>query len=123
MEDSTRAQCHDHKYIQGAERGSDHNEEVAGRDHLGMVADKGQPTLLRIGCPNRAPALQVLSYRTRRYSNPEFQLELVSDAFLSPCRIVGGHLSDQLPQVLRQARSSAWISNAKTAGTLCDAKR
>src|SRR2546421_12992212 len=29
--------------------------------------------------------------------------------FLAPSRILGGHLSDQLPEVLRQAGSSDWL--------------
>jgi hypothetical protein len=41
MENSTGAQLHDHEYVKRAERGSDHNEEVARSDHLGMVMDEG----------------------------------------------------------------------------------
>ena len=111
------------EYIQRAERGSDHNEEVAGHDHLGMVADESQPTLLWIGRAHRSTSAQVLSHRAWRYSNAEFQFQLVGDTFLSPCRIAGCHLSDQLPQVFGQTAvfPSAWISNAKTGGILCDA--
>lgn len=74
MENSAGAQSHDHEYVKRAECGSDHNEEVARRDHLGMVMDEGQPTLLGIGCANRMAALHVLSHSAGRYSNAEFQL-------------------------------------------------
>jgi hypothetical protein len=46
MEDSTSAQVHNHEYVQGAECGSDPNEEVTGNDHLGMITDESQPTLI-----------------------------------------------------------------------------
>ena len=67
MEDPARAQLHDDEYVQCAERGCDHNEEVAGRDHLGMIADEGQPTLLWIGRAHRSGGAQVLSCRPRRH--------------------------------------------------------
>jgi hypothetical protein len=54
MEDPARAQVHDHEYVQGSERGSDNNEEVAGYDHSRMIADEGQPTLLWIGSAHRS---------------------------------------------------------------------
>lgn len=44
---------------------SDHNEEVARRDHLGMVMDEGQPTLLGIGCASRMAALDVWTDASR----------------------------------------------------------
>src|SRR6266851_115690 len=70
VENSSRPQFHDHEYIQGA-KGGDHNEEVARHDHLGMVMDERQPTLLWIGCTPRAAALQVLLHRARRNPDPE----------------------------------------------------
>src|SRR4029077_6316416 len=99
MEDSPSAQFHDHEYVKGAKSGRNHNEEVTRHDPLGMVMDEGQPTLLWIGRAHRAVA-QVLLHGTGRYSNPEFQVQLVGDAFLAPGRILGGHLSDQLSKVL-----------------------
>src|SRR4026209_1826407 len=48
MENSPRSHFHDHEYVKRAKSGRDHGEEVARHDHLGMVADEGQPSLLRI---------------------------------------------------------------------------
>jgi hypothetical protein len=49
MENSSCSQFHDHEYIKGAKSGRDHHEEVTRHDHLGMIADKSQPTLLWSG--------------------------------------------------------------------------
>src|SRR5262252_1070213 len=73
-----------------------------------MVMDEGQPTLLGIGRVHRAVA-QVLPHGTGRYSNPELQFQLIGDALLAPDRVVRSHLSDQLPEVLGQARPSRWF--------------
>src|SRR5688572_32753638 len=108
MEDPARAQLHQDDYVQRAERGGDQDEEVAGDDHVGMIADEGQPTLLWIGRAQRSAGAQVLSYRPRRHPNAEFQLQFVRDSFLTPCRIPGCHLSDELAQVLWEPRSSRW---------------
>jgi len=70
-----------------------------------MIVDKGQPTLLWIRRAHRALA-EVLLHGTGRYSNAEFQSQLVGHAFLAPCRILSCHLSDQLPTILGESRSS-----------------
>ena len=36
--------------------------------------------------------------------NGELQVQLIGDAFLTPCRILRGHLPDQPPQVLGDSR-------------------
>jgi hypothetical protein len=41
MEDSSRPQIQDREDVQGAERGRDHDEEVARDNHLGVIADEG----------------------------------------------------------------------------------
>ena len=101
MQDPTGAQFHDHEHVQCTEGGGDHHEEVAGRDHLGMVADEGEPTLFWIGRAHWSPGAQVLSHSAGRDQNPELQLQFIGDTFLSLCRILGGHLLDQLTKVLR----------------------
>ena len=98
------AQFHDHEYVKGAKSGRNHNEEVTRHDHLGMVMDEGQPTLLWIGRAHRAVA-QVPLHGSGRYSNPEFQFQLVGNALFSPCRILSAHLPDQPPKVVGQTRS------------------
>lgn len=53
MKDSPGAQTQDDEHIQRSERGGDHYEEVACRDHLGMVVDESQPALSGIGRAKR----------------------------------------------------------------------
>src|SRR5678816_4759060 len=60
VENSPCSQFHNHEYIQRAKAGGNDHEEVARHDHLGMVMDERQPTLLGIGWAPRAAALQVL---------------------------------------------------------------
>jgi len=98
MENSSRSEFHDHEYAQGAESGCDDDEKVTRHDHLGMVVDEGQPTLLWIGRAHRSAATQALLYGAGRDPDPEFQFAFVSDPFLAPRWILSGHFSDQLPQ-------------------------
>src|SRR5687768_11911313 len=100
MENKSATQFHDHEHVKDAETSRNHNKEIRRDDPLGMVVEEGQPTLSWIWGSYRSKCAQVLLDSTRRNPNTEFQLQLVSDAFLSPCRILGRHLSDQLPQVL-----------------------
>jgi len=100
------SQLQDHEYIKDTETSRDHNEEVACQDHLGVVADKGQPALLRIGSPPRATLAQILLYGTRRYSNSELQFQFIGNALLSPSRILSAHLPDQLTKIPGEARAS-----------------
>src|SRR4030095_7115889 len=69
MQDSTGAQFHDDHYVERAEGGGDHNEEVAGHDCRRMMADEGQPTLLWIGSAHRSTCAQVLRDSAGRNSN------------------------------------------------------
>src|ERR1035438_9503884 len=48
VENSSCSKFHDHEYVKCAKSGRDHNEEVTRHDHLGMIVDKSQPTLLWI---------------------------------------------------------------------------
>src|SRR5688500_8888125 len=72
MKDSSGAQLDDSEYIQPAERCGDHNEEIAGSDPLGMVADEGQPTLLWIGRARRSTTAQVPSNARGDTRRPSF---------------------------------------------------
>ena len=83
MEVSAGAQLYHDEHVQRANRGGDHNEEVAGRHHLGMDASEAQPTLLRIGRTRRSTGAQVFSDIARRYLNAELQLQFVSNSFLT----------------------------------------
>src|SRR5262245_10786734 len=106
MQNSSAAQFHDYEYVKSAESGSDHDEEVTRHNHLGVVVDEAQPTLLWVGSAHWAATAQVLRHGAGRDPNPELQLQFVGDAFFSPDRILGCHPPDQLPQVLGKARSS-----------------
>src|SRR6476619_416567 len=106
MENSSATQFHEDEYVQCAECGGDHHEEVAGDEYCGMIADEGQPTLLRIRRTDRSASTQVLSDSTGRYSHAEFQFEFVGNALLSPGYIRGCHPADELPQFFRHTWSS-----------------
>ena len=92
MKNSSAAQFHHDEHVQGAEGGGDHDEEVAGDDYLSMIADEGQPTLLRVRCARRSPGTQVLPHSAGRNANAEFQVQFVGDALLSPGHIRGSYL-------------------------------
>jgi hypothetical protein len=48
-QDSVRRVFHHHHDIEDAEGGPDHHEEITGHNRLGMIVDKGPPTLGRDG--------------------------------------------------------------------------
>src|SRR5215469_8455207 len=118
VENSSCSQFHDHEYVKSAKSRRDHNEEITCHDHLGMVMDEGQPALFGIGCAHRA-GVQVLPYSTRRYSNSEFEFQLVGDALLAPNRILrpspgsvaGGPWANEVFPLV-------WTSSAKTTEIL-----
>jgi hypothetical protein len=45
MQNAAGRVCHQHKDIEEAKGGRDHDAEITGYDRLGMVADKSAPTL------------------------------------------------------------------------------
>ena len=60
MEKAAGSYVHRHEDVEGAKRGRDDDEEVAGHDHLGMIVDEGEPALLGIGRAHGAAPAQVL---------------------------------------------------------------
>ena len=72
VQDSTPAKFQDNKYIKNTESGCDHDEEVTGHHGLGVVVNKGQPALARIGSAARALA-QILGDRARRQADSQLQ--------------------------------------------------
>jgi hypothetical protein len=52
VHDSACSDFHDQEKVEDAKRGRHDNEEIAGHDGLGVVADEGHPTLLWV---RRAP--------------------------------------------------------------------
>src|SRR5215467_1393573 len=95
---------HDNEDVEGTECGGDYHEEVAGHHDLGMVADEGQPALFGVRRAHRTVFAKVLADGAWGDPNGELQLQLVGDAFLTPGRILRGHLSDESPQVLGYSR-------------------
>ena len=84
MKNSSAAQFHHDEHVQGAEGVGDHDEEVAGDDYLSMIADEGQPTLLRVRCARRSPGTQVLPHSAGRNANAEFQCRFPAPEPLKP---------------------------------------
>src|SRR5262249_24017618 len=106
VENLAASDLHDDENVEGPEGGGDHHEEVAGYHDLGMVADKGQPTLFRVRRVHRTRSAEVLADGASGDPNGELQLQLVGDAFLSPGRILCGHFLNESAQVLGDARSA-----------------
>ena len=119
MENSAGAQLQHYEHVQRAECGGDHNEEVAGHDYLSMVRMKVSQ---RCFGSSRRTGRPVRRYRptVRGDMRRPSQLQFIGNAFLSPCHILG------LPSLELAAAGPltkavyllAWISIAKTAGTL-----
>jgi hypothetical protein len=70
-----------------------------------MIANEAHPSLLRIRLPS-GTVTSVIRDGVRRDPDSDFQFQFVSDALLSPRRILRGHPPDQLAEFLGQARSS-----------------
>ena len=86
--------------------GGHHHEEVAGHHDLGMVANKGQPVLFRVRRAHRTVSAEVLADGAGGDLNGQLELQLIGDAFLSPGRILCGHLPDESAQILGDSRSA-----------------
>ena len=97
---------HDDKDVEGAESSGDHHEKVAGHYDLGMVADEGQPALLRVRCAHRSVLAKILADGARGDPKAQLEHQLVGDPFLSPGGILRGHTPDESTQVFGQARSA-----------------
>jgi hypothetical protein len=92
---------HPQEHIEDTESGGDADQEIAGHDGLGVIADKSQPSLARIRPTVRVCSpIDVLSDRPWRNLNAELQLQFVRDSPFSPSRVLSGHDSDQLLEVL-----------------------
>src|SRR6516164_6965388 len=106
VENLAGSDLHDDENVEGPEGGGDHHEEVAGYHDLGMIADEGQPTLFRVRRAHRTLSAEVLADGAWGELNGQLQIQLVGDAFLSPSRILCGHLLNESAQVLGDARSA-----------------
>src|SRR5215469_1826998 len=106
VENSAGSDFYDDEDIEGAEGGGDYHEEVAGHHDLGMVADEGQPLLFRVRRAHITVSAEVLADGARGDLNGQLELQLTGDAFLSPGRILCGHLPDESAQILGDLRSA-----------------
>src|SRR5215472_13522269 len=95
VENPSRSNLYDDEDVEGAEDGGDHHEEVAGHHDLGMVTEEGQPALFRVRCARRPLIAEVLADGAWGDPNAQLELQLVSDAFLSPGGILRGHLPNE----------------------------
>src|SRR5215469_4360955 len=104
VENLAGSDLHDEEDVEGTECGGDHHEEIAGHNYLGVVADEGPPALFGVRRAHRTVFAKVLADGAWGDPNGELQLQLVGDAFLTPGRILRGHLPDQFLQVLGYSR-------------------
>jgi hypothetical protein len=88
MENSPCAQLDAREYIKDTELGRDDNKEVRRHDGVGVIPNKGQPTLLRIGVAVRAWRVQVLLHGPRRDLDSELKHQFINDPFLSPAGVL-----------------------------------
>src|SRR6187551_2170545 len=72
MEKAAGSHFHQHQVVESVKRGRDHDEEVAGHDHLGVIVDEGEPALLGVWRAHRSATAQVLRDRTGGTRIPSF---------------------------------------------------
>jgi hypothetical protein len=90
-------------------------------DRFGVVANERQPALFRIGLSPRTSAVQVFSDGAGRDPDPEFHLQFVGNAFLSPDGVFGGHFPDQISLRTNEVVPLAGTSSARRAEIPCGA--
>jgi hypothetical protein len=69
---------HDHKHIKSSESGTCDDAEVTGDNGLGVILEKGWPTLFAARVIGRCPLWLILRDRTRRHAQGEFQQQLAN---------------------------------------------
>src|SRR5215831_4804753 len=104
VENLTGSDIHYNEDVEGTECGGDHHEEIASHNYLGMIVDEGQPALFRVRRAHRTVIAKVFTDGAWGDPNGQLQLQLVGDAFLTPGRILRGHLPDKSLQVLGDSR-------------------
>jgi hypothetical protein len=103
VSDPARSHFQDHEDVEHSKCGSDRDEEVAGQNALGMVADERHPTLRRGPTLGACVIGHVASDCARRDPNTQLQQEFCSDPLLTPSRVALCHLSNQLLHFGRDA--------------------
>src|SRR5262249_25159213 len=95
VENLAGSDLYDNEDVESTESGRDHREEVASRDDLGMVTDEGQPALFRVWRARGTVSAEVLADGAQGDLNGQLELQFAGHAFLSPGRILCGHLADE----------------------------
>jgi hypothetical protein len=105
MHDAPCPDLHQEEHIESSKPGRHHDQEIAGDNGLGMIADK-RPPVLRRG-PPVASSLRfgrpIGADRTRRNVDTQLHRQLRGHARLSSSRILFCHLHDEFADVLRNS--------------------
>src|SRR5262249_16878372 len=94
----------DEEAIQHPEGHSGHGKEIHGGDNLAMILKKGQPLPLRV--PAVQDTAQIPGHGSLRNGKTEL-LQFPMDLGSAPNRIFLGQAGDQIPEFLRNSRSTA----------------
>src|SRR5499425_379953 len=105
MHDAPCANLHEDEYIESSKPSGHHDQEIAGDDGLGMIADK-RPPVLRRGSPV-ASSLRfwrpIGAHGAWRNIDTHLHRKLRNHARLSPSWILLCHLYDEFADVLRNS--------------------
>src|SRR5882762_1695811 len=105
MHDAPCRDLHQEEHIESSEPSGNHDQEIAGDDGLGVIADK-RPPVLRRG-PLVASSLRfgrpISAHCTWRNIDTQFHRQLRCHARLSPSRILSGHLHDEFADAFRKS--------------------
>jgi hypothetical protein len=71
------------KYIQQTKGRGYRDEEITGNDSLSVQAQEGRPAQITSRPTWRGPG-KILAHSPWRHPNPQFQQQLIGDAFLAP---------------------------------------
>jgi len=99
VSDPARSHFQDHEDVEHSKCGSDRDEEVAGQNAMGMVADERHPTLRRGPTLGACVIGHIAPDGPRRDPDAQLQKKFRGDALLAPGHIVCCHLRDQLLEV------------------------
>jgi hypothetical protein len=105
MHDAPCPDLHQEEHIESSKPGRHHDQEIAGDDGLGMIADK-RPPVLRRG-PPVASSLRfwrpTSAHCAWRNIDTQLHRELRCHTHLAPSRILLCHLYDEFADVLRNS--------------------
>src|ERR1019366_8328567 len=100
---------HDHQHVKKSESGARDDAEVAGDDGLGVILEKGCPTLVAARTTGRCGwrLWQILPDRTRRHAQAELQQQFVCNALLTPRGVLASNPADQMLELRRNPRPAS----------------